>query len=115
MAKEYRGSQKQQYRRKWKNAESEIRQHKFYVEYFGFDAEYANEVIALNETIMEEADAEINQRKPAIDSLRYGYLSDTEAAELVETYIDHIDVDMDGHLAELSFKDEYRRIMNYVF
>ena len=72
-------------------------------------------MVEANTAIKEESAAEIQLRKPIIDAMKYGNLSDDEACELVKTYVDHIDVDMDGHLAYLSYNDEYRRIMKYVF
>ena len=104
-----------QYRKKWKDADADIKRYQYWKEYLGFDPDYANQEIESNVIIKEEADKEIRLRKPAIDALKYGYLSEDEASELVETYVDHIDVDLNGHLAFLSYKDEYRRIMKYVF
>lgn len=104
-----------EYRRQWMKADEQIRNHQFWQEYMGFDPAYVAKVVEANTTIKEESAAEIQQRKPIIDAMRYGDLSDDEACELVKTYVDHIDVDMDGHLAYLSYNDEYRRIMKYVF
>ena len=103
------------YRRQWEKADEEIRDHQFWQEYMGLDPDYATKVIETNMSIKEEADAEIKLRKPVIEAMRYAYLSDEEASTLLGTYVDHIDVDLNGHLAYLSYKDEFRRIMKYDF
>lgn len=103
------------YRRQWEKADKEIRDHQFWQEYMGLDPDYAMKVIETNISIKEEADAEIKSRKPVIEAMRYAYLSDEEASTLLGTYVDHIDVDLNGHLEYLSYKDEFRRIMKYDF
>ena len=63
----------------------------------------------------DEAEAEINRLKPDIEKMIYSSLPEEEFNQLVQMYIDHIVVNFSGHLVEIAFNDEYRRIMKHVF
>ena len=102
-------------RRRYIKAEQEIQSFIHYRDFNGMDSDYANDMIAAYSERKNEVELEINKLKPGIEQLRFNCLPAEESRRLAEMYIDHIVVNFGGHLAEIAFTDEYRRIMKYVF
>lgn len=96
-------------------ADKQIKSMIYYHEFHGLDKSYMDEMVALYTERKDEAEAEINRLKPDIEKMIYSSLPEEEFNQLVQMYIDQIVVNFSGHLVEIAFNDEYRRIMKHVF
>ena len=95
--------------------EQEIRQLDYDRRNHDLDQMYYEELLNIHTEELVDIRKEIGIRKARIENLSYRSLTNQEIDDLVHRYVDHITVDYKGHLAEIGFNDEYRRILRHVF